>query len=87
MKKSLVFVLCLVVAFSLVAAGCGGKKEEPKKAEGKKISIKMSVTTPSDSSPWNIAAKKFAELVKERTKGRVEITTFPNEQLSSGNQQ
>ena len=39
MKKSLVFVLCLVVAFSLVAAGCGGKKEEPKKAEGKKISI------------------------------------------------
>ena len=87
MKKSLVYVLCLVVAFSLVAAGCGGKKEEPKKAEGKKISIKMSVTTPSDSSPWNIAAKKFAELVKERTKGRVEITTFPNEQLSSGNQQ
>ena len=87
MKKSLIFVLCLVVAFSLVAAGCGGKKEEPKKAEAKKISIKMSVTTPADSSPWNIAAKKFAELVKERTKGRVEITTFPNEQLSSGNQQ
>ena len=87
MKKSLIFVLCLVVAFSLIAAGCGGKKEEPKKEEGKKISIKMSVTTPSDSSPWNIAAKKWAELVKERTKGRVEITTFPNEQLSSGNQQ
>jgi len=86
-KKSLIFVLCLVVAFSLIAAGCGGKKEEPKKEEGKKISIKMSVTTPSDSSPWNIAAKKWAELVKERTKGRVEITTFPNEQLSSGNQQ
>lgn len=87
MKKSLVFVLCLVVAFSLVAAGCGGKKEEPKKAEQKKISIKMSVTTPSESSPWNIGAKKWAELVKERTNGRVEITTFPNEQLSSGNQQ
>ena len=86
-KKSLVFVLCLMVAFSLVAAGCGGKKEEPKKAEQKKISIKMSVTTPSESSPWNIGAKKWAELVKERTNGRVEITTFPNEQLSSGNQQ
>lgn len=87
MKKSLIFVLCLVVAFSLVLAGCGGKKEEPKKAEVKKISIKMSVTTPAETSPWNIAAKKWAELVKERTKGRVEITTFPNEQLSSGNQQ
>ena len=86
-KKSLVFILCLVVAISLVLAGCGGKKEEPKKAEQKKISIKMSVTTPSESSPWNIGAKKWAELVKERTNGRVEITTFPNEQLSSGNQQ
>jgi tripartite ATP-independent transporter DctP family solute receptor len=70
-----------------VVAGCGGKKEEPKKAEGKKISIKMSVTTPSESSPWNIGAKKWAELVKQRTNGRVEITTFPNEQLSSGDQQ
>lgn len=86
-KKSLVFILCLVVAISLVLVGCGGKKEEPKKAEQKKISIKMSVTTPSESSPWNVGAKKWAELVKERTKGRVEITTFPNEQLSSGNQQ
>ena len=86
-KKSLVFILCLVVAISLVMVGCGGKKEEPKKAEQKKISIKMSVTTPSESSPWNIGAKKWAELVKERTNGRVEITTFPNEQLSSGNQQ
>lgn len=87
MKKSMIWVLILVVAFSLIAAGCGGKKEEPKKAEGKKVSIKMSVTTPAATSPWNIAAKKWAELVKERTKGRVEITTFPNEQLSSGNQQ
>ena len=86
-KKSLVFILCLVVAISLVLVGCGGKKEEPKKAEQKKISIKMSVTTPSESSPWNIGAKKWAELVKERTNGRVEITTVPNEQLSSGNQQ
>ena len=86
-KKSLVFILCLVVAISLVLVGCGGKKEEPKKAEQKKISIKMSVTTPSESSPWNIGAKKWAELVKERTNFRVEITTFPNEQLSSGNQQ
>ena len=76
-KKSLVFILCLVVAISLVLVGCGGKKEEPKKAEQKKISIKMSVTTPSESSPWNIGAKKWAELVKERTNGRVEITTFP----------
>ena len=50
-KKSLVFILCLVVAISLVLVGCGGKKEEPKKAEQKKISIKMSVTTPSESSP------------------------------------
>lgn len=88
MKKGFIVILAMVMAFSLVVAGCGGgKKEEPKKDAPKKISIKMSVTTPSDSSPWNIAAKKFAEIVKEKTKGQIEITTFPNEQLSSGNQQ
>lgn len=86
MKKGFIVLLCLVMAISLIVAGCGGK-EAPKAAEVKKVSIKMSVTTPAESSPWNIAAKKWAELVKERTKGRVEITTFPNEQLSSGNQQ
>ena len=51
MKKGFIVILTLVMAFSLVIAGCGGKKEEPKKDEPKKISIKMSVTTPSDSSP------------------------------------
>ncbi len=36
--------------------------------------------------PWTKGAKKWAELVKERTKGKVLIQVFPNEQLSSGNQ-
>ena len=84
MKKSLVFILCLVVAISLVLVGCGGKKEEPKKAEQKKISIKMSVTTPSESSPWNVGAKKWAELVKERSKGRIEVKVFSDGQLGKG---
>ena len=78
MKKGLLVILTLVMAFSLVVAGCGGKKEEPKKdAAPKKISIKMSVTTPADSSPWNIAAKKFAEIVKEKTKGRSKLQPSP----------
>jgi len=45
----------------------------------------MSVTT-AEGSSWTKGANKFAELVKERTDGKVEVKVFPNEQLSGGNQ-
>jgi tripartite ATP-independent transporter DctP family solute receptor len=67
-----------------VLTGCGGAKKEAA-ADQKPIKMKMSVTT-ADSSPWTKGAQKWAELVKEKTKGRVLIQVFPNEQLSSGNQ-
>jgi tripartite ATP-independent transporter DctP family solute receptor len=81
MKKVWILLLCLGLAVSLVVAGCGGSKT----TEQKTIKMKMSVST-ADSSPWAKGAQKWADLVKERTKGRVQIKVFPNEQLSSGNQ-
>ncbi|MDT8901658.1 DctP family TRAP transporter solute-binding subunit [Anaeroselena agilis] len=83
MKKAWILVLCLVLAVSLVVAGCGGG--DKKAPEQKKIKMKMSVTT-AESSPWTKGAQKFADIVKDKTKGRVTIQVFPNEQLSSGNQ-
>ena len=83
MKKVWLVVLCCILAVSLVLTGCGGAKKEA--ADQKPIKMKMSVTT-ADSSPWAKGAQKWAELVKEKTKGRVQIQVFPNEQLSSGNQ-
>ena len=38
------------------------------------------------SSPHHQAALKFAELVEARSKGRVEIEIFPNQQLGTGHQ-
>lgn len=54
-------------------------------AQAKNYKLKMSVTT-SDTSTWVDGAKKFAELVNERTKGQVTVKVYPNEMLSGGNQ-
>lgn len=83
MKKWWVLALSLILAVSLVLAGCGGDKKET--AARKTVRMKMSVTS-AESSPWTKGAQKWAELVKERTKGRILIQVFSNEQLSSGNQ-
>lgn len=85
MKKVWLVVLSMILALSLVLTGCGGAKKDAAADQKKPIKMKMSVTT-ADSSPWTKGAQKWAELVKERTKGRVQIQVFPNEQLSSGNQ-
>ncbi len=76
MKKIVSIILILVLVVSLTA--CGGQTS-------KKVVLKMSVTG-SEQSTWTAGAKKFAEIVKEKTKGEIEIKVYPNEQLSGGNQ-
>lgn len=87
-KKSLILSMAILLVVSLVA-GCAGNKQtgesEKPKEEVKPVVLKMSVTTPEGSS-WTKGAMKFAELVKERTGGKVEVKVYPNEQLSGGNQ-
>lgn len=89
MKKILVIVMVMLLAVaSALLGGCGGKQDTgqgDKKAEVKPVNWKMSVTT-NDSSSWTMGAKKFADLAKERSGGRINIQVFPNEQLSGGNQ-
>ncbi|NPV69850.1 MAG: DctP family TRAP transporter solute-binding subunit [Firmicutes bacterium] len=94
----LVVSMCLTVAL----AGCGSKPAEQKPAEQKpaeqkpapaadqakpaaKYNWKMNVSTP-DPSTWTRGARKFADLVKERSSGNLVITVYSNEQLSGGNQ-
>lgn len=43
-------------------------------------------TVLSDAFPWGQAAEKWAELVKERTDGRITLKVYPNAQLVSGDQ-
>lgn len=86
MKKVCYLLLIAVICVALVAVGCGTKSTTAeKKEEVQPVKLKMSVTT-ADSSTWTLGAKKFAELVNERSNGKIEIKVFPNEQLSGGNQ-
>lgn len=82
MKKSLVLavvaallVTCIAVSHSVAA---GPTKFKPRE-------LKMGVTS-SDTSTWTVSARKFAELVEQRTGGAVKVGIFPNSQLASGNQ-
>ncbi|GHV37103.1 ABC transporter substrate-binding protein [Synergistales bacterium] len=50
------------------------------------IRVRLSVTG-ADTAPISLGAKKWAELVEQKSNGRIVIQVFPNEQLSSGNQQ
>lgn len=43
-------------------------------------------TVLSDAFPWGQAAEKWAELVKDRTDGRITLKVYPNAQLVSGDQ-
>jgi tripartite ATP-independent transporter DctP family solute receptor len=88
MKKRLMVILAMVLILSLALSACSPKTETPT-APGapvvEKVTLKMSTTT-ADTSSWTLGAKKFAELVKERTNGNIEIKVFPNEQLAGGSQ-
>ena len=83
MKKSL--LLLLVTAILLVIAACGGAEQEP--AEGvdpaqESYNWRIGYNT-VEGSVKDIAAKRFKEVVEERTEGRVTIELFPNELLGS----
>lgn len=95
MVKKLVAIVLSLTLVALMFTGCSPKESAPasgtpaaseaKKEEIKPEVLKMSVTT-ADSSTWTLGAKKFAELVKEKTGGKIEVKVYPNEQLSGGNQ-
>lgn len=93
-KRLMVVAIWVLIALLATAAmtGCSAGKPAEQKQQGqseqapsKKYSWKLSVTT-AESSSWTRGAKKFADLVKERSNGNIVITVYPNEQLSGGNQ-
>jgi tripartite ATP-independent transporter DctP family solute receptor len=73
MKKAL--VLCLAAA--LVVLWCA-----PASAQYKATMKLASATAPDH--PYNLGAQKFADLIKERTKDRIQIKIYPSLQLGKG---
>ena len=82
MKRLSALLLALLMALSLAACGggSGGGDASGGGAQTYKINIGHSDTT---SNLIHISLEHFAEAVKERTDGRVEIQIFASEQLGS----
>lgn len=79
-KKAIAGALTLLVAGSVIV-GCGAKKEAATdKKEGASYTFRLAETHPADY-PTTMGDKKFAELVGERTNGRIKIEVFPSSQL------
>jgi tripartite ATP-independent transporter DctP family solute receptor len=83
--KKFTMATSLLLASSLLLAGCGGSKggsttADGTKTEGPKFTWRLAEGQPADY-PTTLGDKKFAELVKERTNGRITIDVFPSAQL------
>ncbi|NOY75122.1 MAG: DctP family TRAP transporter solute-binding subunit [Kiritimatiellaeota bacterium] len=68
----------LALAASLLLVSCGGKK-------GLKKEYRMQVNVGS-STYWGMGAAKFAELVRKRTNGRINVKPYYGSQLLKGAQ-
>ncbi|MHB8916601.1 MAG: TRAP transporter substrate-binding protein [Desulfocucumaceae bacterium] len=78
-------VLAVLTTFLFLAVtGCGGKKSEaPAGKQENKVQLKIATMT-SANHMYTLGAQRFADLIKERTKGRIEIAVYPDGQLGKG---
>lgn len=76
-------IVPLGIAAALLLSACSGGAAP--QAEGSEPSYdwKMTINI-GDQSSWYVGAETFAEALKEESGGRMNVTIFPNEQLSGG---
>ena len=73
MKKA----LTIIVAALMICTTAGAVSAQYK------ATMKLASVTAPDHF-YNVGARKFADLIKERTKGRIEIKVYPAGQLGKG---
>lgn len=80
MKIRFALILCISILL-ITVSGCGKRVVDKEQVSpDEKIVIKFSHVV-AENTPKGLAAERYAELVKERTKGRVEVQVFPNSTL------
>ncbi|BAF59532.1 MAG: TRAP transporter substrate-binding protein [Syntrophothermus sp.] len=76
-----IFLFLCIVWLVVIAAGCSRRVVDSEQvSREEKIVIKFSHVV-AENTPKGLAAQRFANLVKERTGGRVEVQVFPNSVL------
>ncbi len=85
MKKRSLILIGMLITLMLVVVACGGGEKDPQgTGDASEKTYKWSVGYNTvEGSVKDIAAKRFKEIVEEKTDGRVEIELFPNEALGS----
>lgn len=88
-KKKIAILMIATMMFTLVLAGCGGSKPAGQSgdkassgAAGGNVTLKMGHVLAPDH-PYNIGSNKFAELVKEKTGGKVAVNVFHSSQIGN----
>ena len=88
MKKSTKSIVAIGVALlmlALLVAGCGGsapKKADDKPAAPQKVVLKLGTET-ATSHPETKGSQKLADIVKEKSKGSLEIQVFDSAKIGS----
>ena len=77
MKKRFWSVAASVTAGVLLATACISAEAAP-------LRLKFGIAV-SENSTWFQGAKKFADLIQERTGGKYVVDLFPSDQLAAGN--
>lgn len=78
LKKRIISVLFLMLSSVLVLAACNSDESKDKEGSNdKKVQIKVASAF-QDGTPMMDAAKKFKEIVEEKSDGEIEVKLFPN---------
>jgi tripartite ATP-independent transporter DctP family solute receptor len=86
--KKLIAMLLVLVMSALTLAGCGGgantgaNSDAAKSSDSGTITLKVGHVLAPDH-PYNVGLEKFAELVDQKTQGKVKVDVFHSSQLGN----
>ena len=79
-KKKVILALSAAAIGSVLFTGCGGSSNSASSGSGDKIVLRYAENQAPDY-PTTQAAHKFADIVKEKTNGRIEVEVYDSGQL------
>lgn len=84
LKKKTAFAAALLASTALVLTACSGGGGGSASGDGEETYNWDMTITVSETSTWWAGAEKFADLLDEKSDGRMTLNLFANEQLSGG---